>query len=184
MRHNREVMVLAHIGNVPVEEWLPFVVPVVVLYLVGRRMTRARQRDVARVMAEERLDEETLAEILERWSRRRANELTIAHVPLFCPPGPEGSTAHELAERLGRDEHDIEPLLAELEELGYLERDGGDGRLWLTIEGYDLLNEAESVLLERARAREEAQALEERRADEAAAREQAPAPAEERSRVA
>ena len=49
----------------------------------------------------------------------------------------------------------VEPLLDELEELGYLERDGGDGTLWLTIEGYDLMNDAESVLLEHSRARED-----------------------------
>ena len=85
MRHNRGVVVLAHIGNIPVEEWLPFVVPVVVLYLVGRRMTRARERDVARVMAEERLDEPTVEEILERWRRRRPNELSVEHVPDLLP---------------------------------------------------------------------------------------------------
>ena len=55
----------------------------------------------------------------------------------------------------------------ELEELGYLERDEGDGTLWLTIEGHDV-SDVESVLLEHSRAREEARALEERRADEEA----------------
>jgi len=169
MRHNRGVVVLAHIGNIPVEEWLPFVAPVVVLYLVGRRMTRARERDVARAMAEERLDEPAIEEILERWRHRRPNELSTEHVPVFCPPGPEGSTARQLAERLGTDPPRTALLIDELEELGYLERDGGDGSLWLTIEGYDLLNDAESVLLQRARVREEAQALEERRADESRA---------------
>ena len=171
MRHNRGVVVLAHIGNIPVEEWLPFVAPVVVLYLVGRRMTRARQRDVARVMAEESLDEPTIEEILERWRRRRPNELSTDHVPVFCPPGPEGSTARELAARLGTDPQRTALLLDELEELGYVERDGGDGSLWLTIEGYDLLNDAESVLLERARVREEAQARKERQAEERQAQE-------------
>ncbi len=178
MRHNRGVVVLAHIGDIPVEEWLPFVVPVVVLYLVGRRMTRARERDVARVMAEERLDEPTLEEILACWRSRRPNELSIEHVPLFCPPGPEGFTAGELAERLDTDARRTASLLDELEELGYVERDGPEGSLWLTVEGYDLLNDAESVLLRRARVREEALALEERRADEERAR------AQERSRVA
>ena len=56
--------------------------------------------------------------------------------------------------------------MEELEELGYLERDGAGGELWLTIEGYDLLNDAEAVLLQRGREREEAQAREERRAFE------------------
>ena len=157
---------LAHIGNIPVEEWLPFVAPVVVLYLLGRRMTKARERDVVRVMAEERLDQSTTEEILERWRRRRSNELSIEHVPVFYPPGPEGSTVPELAGRLGSDAPATGALVSELEELGYVECDGGDGTLWLTVEGYDLLNDAESVLLQRARAREEAQAREERRADE------------------
>ncbi len=157
---------LAHIGNIPVEEWLPFVAPVVVLYLVGRRMSRARERDVLRVMSEEDLDEPTTEQILERWRRKRPNELSSSHVPIFWPPGPEGSTAEELAKRLGSALQNIEPLVEELEELGYLERDGAGGELWLTIEGYDLLNDAEAVLLQRGREREEARAHEERRAFE------------------
>ncbi len=157
---------LAHIGNIPVEEWLPFVVPVVVLYLLGRRMTRARERDVARAMAEERLDQATAEEILQRWRGRRSNELSVEHVPLFCPPGPEGSTVGELAERLGSDPRRTASAIAELEELGFIECDAPDGTLWLTVEGYDLLNDAEAVLLQHARVREEAQAREERRADE------------------
>jgi hypothetical protein len=182
MRHNRRVVVLAHIGNIPVEEWLPFVAPVVVLYLVGRRMSRARERDVLRVMAEEALDEPTTEQILERWRRKRPNELSAGHVPIFWPPGPEGSTAAELGERLGSDPRTIGPLVEELEELGYLERDGAGGELWLTIEGYDLLNDAEAVLLQRGREREEAQAREERRADEAQVLEERRADAEQRVR--
>ncbi len=149
-------MVLAHIGNIPVEEWLPFVAPVVALYLLGRRMTRKRERKVAKVLAKELLDEQTTEEILERWRRRRSNELSARHVPIFWPPGPEGTTSTELARRLGIDRRSMKALIDDLEELAYLERDGGDGRLWLTIEGYDLLADAESVLLDKSRAREEA----------------------------
>jgi len=165
MRHNRGAVVLAHIGNIPVEEWLPFVVPVVVLYLLGRRMTRNREREVAQVMAEELLDERTVGEILERWRHKRPNELSSRYVPIFWPPGPEGSTPGELAKRLGYDLETLEAMLGELEELGYIERDGGDGTLWLTIEGYDLMNDAESVLLEHSRAREQARARAEAKAD-------------------
>ena len=173
---------LAHIGNIPVEEWLPFVAPVVVLYLVGRRMTRARERDVVRVMAEEPLDEAAVSEVVERWRHKRPNELSSKHVPVFWPPGPEGSNAAELAERLGTDVGTVEGVVEELEELGYLERDGADGELWLTIEGYDLLNDAEAVLLQRAREREQAQALEERRAfEQETAREEQRAQDEERA---
>lgn len=41
--------VIAHIGNIPVEEWLPFVVPVVALYLYGRRKDRHRRNEVERL---------------------------------------------------------------------------------------------------------------------------------------
>lgn len=183
MRHNRGAVVLAHIGNIPVEEWLPFVAPVVVLYLLGRRMTRNREREVAQVMAKELLDERTVGEILERWQQRRPNELSSSHVPIFWPPGPEASTPAELAERLGADLVGVEALLDELEELGYLERDGGDGTLWLTIEGYDLMNDAESVLLEHSRAREEARARAEAKADREAWEQQDAARAEEEARA-
>ncbi len=71
----------------------------------------------------------------------------------------------------------------ELEELGYLERDGGDGTLWLTIEGYDLMNDAESVLLEHSRAREEARARAEAKADREAWEQQDAARAEEEARA-
>jgi hypothetical protein len=172
MRHNRASVVLAHIGNIPVEEWLPFVAPVVALYLLGRRMTRNRERKVAKVLAKELLDETTTGEILERWRRRRPNELSAGHVPIFWPPGPEGVTAAELTRRLGADRRGVEELLDDLEELGYLERDGGDGRLWLTIEGYDLLADAESVLLDKSRAREEARQLAEAREDREAREEE------------
>jgi DNA-binding MarR family transcriptional regulator len=184
MRHNRGAVVLAHIGNIPVEEWLPFVAPVVVLYLLGRRMTRNREREVAQVMAKELLDERTVGEILERWRQRRPNELSSKHVPIFWPPGPEASTPGELAARLGIDLARVEPLLDELEELGYLERDGGDGTLWLTIEGYDLMNDAESVLLEHSRAREDARARAEAKADrEAWEQQDAARAAEEEARI-
>jgi hypothetical protein len=161
MRHNRGAVVLAHIGNIPVEEWLPFVAPVVVLYLVGRRMTRNREREVAEAIdPKERFDESVVEQILERWRRRHPGELSSRHVPVFWPPGPEGVTAPELAERLECDQESMEAVIEELEELGYLERDGGDGTLWLTIEGYVLLDDAQSVLIERARdrAREAARA--------------------------
>jgi len=184
MRHNRGAVLLAHIGNIPVEEWLPFVAPVVVLYLLGRRMTRNRERQVAQVMAKELLDERTVGEILQRWRRRRPNELSSSHVPIFWPPGPEASTPAELAKRLGSDLVSIERLVDELEELGYLERDGGDGTLWLTIEGYDLMNDAESVLLEHSRAREEARARAEAKADREAWEQEDAARAQEEARAA
>jgi hypothetical protein len=46
----------------------------------------------------------------------------------------------------------VERLLEELEELGYLDLEGSDGldggrRVWLTVEGYDLVYVTESALL-------------------------------------
>ena len=135
-------------------------------------MTRDREREVAQVMAEEtprrahhRGDPRALAP-------RRPNELSASARADLLAPGPEGSTAAELDEADGTDRRSIEALLDDLEELGYIERDGGDGRLWLTIEGYDLLADAESVLLDKSRAREEARQRAEAREDREAREEE------------
>ena len=78
------------------------------------------------------------------------------HVPLFYPPGPDGLSAGELAARTGQAAATVERLLAELHEHGYVELDGPEGpeqQASLTLEGYDLLDVAEGVLLEAARER-------------------------------
>ena len=150
---------LAHIGNIPVEEWLPFVAPVVVLYLIGRRAGKRRRAEVRRLPpADELLDGATVQRVLARWAQTRHADARSRHVPLFYPPGPEGSTGRQLAERLATDSDRVERLLGELEELGYVELDGLDSPVVLTVEGYDLLNETESVLLETVKQREAAQA--------------------------
>jgi DNA-binding IclR family transcriptional regulator len=72
------------------------------------------------------------------------------------PPGPDGVSAAELASRSGEDLGAVERLLSELHELGYVDLDGPPGpeqAASLTLEGYDLLDAAESVLLEAARER-------------------------------
>ena len=144
--------VTAHIGNVPIEEWLPFVFPVLALYLYGRHKTRQRREAVARLPdPRELLDERTIRDVVGRWSRAGHGELSAEHVPLLYPPGPEGMTAAELARRIHGDSVTVERLLEELDELGYLELEGGedtvDRRAWLTVEGYDLVNVTEDALL-------------------------------------
>jgi hypothetical protein len=148
---------LAHIGNIPVEEWLPFVAPVVVLYLVGRRAARKRAEQVGHIpTASEVLDEPTVDRILEQWARKHHRDLAERHVKIFYPPGPDGRSASELAQQTQSEQADIEALLDELGELGYLEHDEPGGKVWLTFEGYDVMSETESILLETVKRRDAA----------------------------
>ncbi len=148
---------LAHIGGIPVQESLPFVVPVVALLLYGRHRSRSRRREVGRLPdATEMLDGATVERVLAAWKSGRHADAAARHVPLFYPPGPDGVTAGRLAQRTGADEATVARLLAELHELGYLDIDGPEGaeqEVALTLEGYDLLDATESVLLEAARER-------------------------------
>lgn len=149
----------AHLAGIPVEEWLPFVAPVVVLYLLGRRTMRRREREVRRIpSASELLDERAVERVLGRWGQTRHRDLAARHVPIFYPPGPDGLTRAELSQHADSSPEQLAPLLDELGDLGYLEHEDAGGKVWLTVEGYDALGEAESVLLEAAREREAAQA--------------------------
>ncbi len=154
--------VLAHIAGIPVQEWAPFVVPVIVLYLIGRRKGRLRRAEVKRLpAASELLDEGTVERVVSRWAATRHSAAAARHLPIFYPPGPEGMTAAQLAERTRCDSAGIDALLVELEDLGYLELDeraDGEQTVSLTVEGYDLLDVTESVLLEQARERSALQA--------------------------
>jgi hypothetical protein len=152
-RDNRaDVSLIAHIGNVPVEEWLPFLFPVLALYLYGRHWSRHRRQAVSRLPAAgEPLDDDTIGLVLSRWAKADHSELSREHLPLLYPPGPDGSTAVELAARVRSDPVAVERLLEDLQELGYLdleERTPRDGRrAWLTAEGYDVVNVTEDALL-------------------------------------
>jgi DNA-binding IclR family transcriptional regulator len=102
------------------------------------------------------LDGATVERVLGAWQQGRHADAAARHVPLFYPPGPDGVTVARLAERTGEDEAIVARLLAELHELGYLDVDGPEGAeqaVALTLEGYDLLDATESVLLETARER-------------------------------
>lgn len=143
---------LAHIGGIPVEEWLPFVVPVLAVYLYVRRRERRRRAEVRRLLAADRLlDDELVGEILERLRAAQHDEIRAEHVPLLYPPGPDGATAAELAARARLDAAAVRERLDDLIELGYLECSSGeeaaDARVWLTAEGFAAEHVAEDVVL-------------------------------------
>ena len=142
---------IAHIGKVPVEEWLPFLVPIVALYVYGRHKY-GRRRVALEHLPDARalLDENIVARVRERWSAAGHKELSAELVPLLYPPGPDGLTAAELADRHQGHPAAVERLLEELQELGYLDLDedsAGERRAWLTIEGHALLELTEGELL-------------------------------------
>lgn len=145
---------LAHIGAIPVEEWLPFVVPVLAIYVYIRRRERRRRIEVQRVVdAGRELSDDVIATILEQWSAADHGELGPEHVRVMAPPGPNGATPAELAARAGHDEPGVRKALGDLSELGYVEQDapagGGEARVWLTAEGFAIAHVAERVVLAR-----------------------------------
>lgn len=144
------MLVFAHIGNIPVEEYAPFVVPVIALYLYGRAWGRRRRKKVSALPPQsEALNEQTVALVLSRWADAKHGDLGREQVPVMYPPGPDGTTAAELAERIGADRASVARRIEDLAELGYVEYDPGEGeqRLWLTVEGIHLLNVTEEALL-------------------------------------
>jgi DNA-binding MarR family transcriptional regulator len=146
------VHVIAHIGNVPVEEWLPFLVPIVALYVYGRRKERRRRDAVGRLPGPgEPLGQDMVERVMASWSAAKHGDLSPEYVRLLYPPGPDGMSASELAERVHSDPAEIERLLERLEDMEYLEledREGFDGRrAWLTFRGYELLDATETALL-------------------------------------
>lgn len=144
--------VIAHIGGIPVEEWAPFLVPVLALYFWGRRANRRHRAQVERLPdLAGGLDVETTDRVLAQWSQARHQELSAEFVPLLYPPGPEGLTAAEIAERIRADAAIVQDQLEQLEQLGYVElrlaEDDDEPRVWLTIKGFDLLDRTETALI-------------------------------------
>lgn len=142
----------AHIGNIPVEEWLPFVVPVVLLFVWGRRRERRRRGAVAQLPpAAELLDATTRRRVRGAWDQAGFKGLSGEELPLLYPPGPDGLSAAELAARCEIGESDAEGLLETMEDGGYVEleeREGREGRrAWLTFEGFRLMDVTESELV-------------------------------------
>lgn len=142
---------LAHIAGIPVQESLPFLVPVLGLAYWVRREDRKRRRSLARIAESGTwLDQGTVDEILASWAASGHVGLSREHVPLLSPPGVEGVSTAQLAARTHSNPGAVEPLLDQLAALGYLDLDeaeGRDRRAWLTSEGYSLLHAAEDVIL-------------------------------------
>jgi DNA-binding transcriptional ArsR family regulator len=148
---------LAHIGNIPVEEWLPFLVPVIALYLFGRRRERRRRAEVEQLPpVEQLLDAPTAERVVATLRAARHGDAAAKYLPLLYPPGPDGMTVAELAAHAHVGPERVERLLDELEELGYVELEGDAGtgqRVGLTLEGYGLVSATEAALVSIARER-------------------------------
>jgi hypothetical protein len=146
------VYVFAHFGKIPVEEWLPFVAPVVALCLYVRRNERRRREAVQRLPSvNEPRDDSTVRRVLDQWSEADFEGVSREHLALLYPPGPDGTTAAELATRIGSDSQTVKHQLEDLAELGYLTLEGPagseDSRASLTADGMDLVNVTEDALL-------------------------------------
>jgi DNA-binding transcriptional ArsR family regulator len=145
--------VIAHIGNIPVEEWLPFLVPLLALYVYGRRSGKRRGAAVRRLPGPTTpLDKRTLDLIRARWDAAGHAEVAQEQLPILYPPGPDGLTVSQLAARIDADRASVRRRLDDLADLGYVELDPGDGddepEAWLTAAGLDLTRLTEDVLLD------------------------------------
>ncbi len=143
---------LAHIGNIPVEEWLPFLVPIVGLYFYGRRRERRRRGEVSELPpTSEGLDPSVVGRIVEGWREARYEGVTPEHLPLLYPPGPDGLSVAELVERTSSGEETVRALLGQLERGDYLdlfpEPQSGGLQAALTLRGFGLVDQTEESLL-------------------------------------
>ncbi len=141
---------IAHIGNIPVEEYAGFWVPVVLLCVYGWNWNKRRRRAVARLPGPaEPLPEAIVAFVLAQWADAGHGDVAAEQLPLLHPPGPDGVSAPELATRVGADLASVTSRLEELAELGYVEFDyeHPEQPIALTVEGIDLLNITEEALL-------------------------------------
>jgi hypothetical protein len=150
----------AHIGNIPIEEWLPFLVPIVGLYFYGRRREQRRRGEVAELPAtSEGLDPLVVQRIVEGWREGRYAGVTPDHLPLLYPPGPDGLSVAELLERTGGEEETLRGLLEQLERADYLdlfpEPQSGGLQASLTLRGFGLVDQTEESLLAALRERDE-----------------------------
>jgi hypothetical protein len=148
---------LAHIGNIPVEEWLPFLVPIVAMYLFVRSRERRRRREVGDIPASsEDLDASVVEAITAEWRRRDYGDVGAEHLALVYPPGPDGMTVSELASRTGGNAGNVLALLEQLEAGDYLFLEGepADLQTSLTLKGHGLVDTTEDSLLGALRARD------------------------------
>ncbi len=143
---------LAHIAGIPVQEWSPFIVPVVALFFYGRHREHRRREEVAEIpKRSENLDPQVIEEIVAGWRNARYEAVTTAHLPLLYPPGPDGLSVAELADRTACDEATIRQLLEQLERAEYLdlfpEAESGGMQASLTLRGFGLVDQTEDSLL-------------------------------------
>jgi hypothetical protein len=146
---------LAHIGNIPVEEWVPFVVPIVALFLYGRRRERRRRSEIGQIpTSSEQLDAAVVERITAEWRKRDYEDITTEHLGLLYPPGPDGRTVKELAGTTHADPAHVLDLLEQLEVGDYLLLEGEpeDPQTSLTVKGYGLVDATEDSLLTALRA--------------------------------
>jgi DNA-binding transcriptional ArsR family regulator len=146
-------VVLAHIGKIPVEEWLPFVVPFVALFIYVRRKERRRRAAMAKLPETSSwLDEAAVARVRQAWQDGDYRGVGEEHLPLLYPPGPDGLSVAEIAARTDTDAGRVERLLDALEEHEYVHLEVDDGgspmRAMLTVKGYGLVGATEDALLE------------------------------------
>jgi hypothetical protein len=143
---------LAHIAGIPVQEWSPFIVPLVALYFFGRHRERRRRGEVAQIPERsEALDPAVVEQIVAGWKEARYEEVTPAHLPLLYPPGPDGLSVAELVRRTTCDEPTVQALLEQLERAEYLDlfpaAEPGEMQASLTLRGYGLVDQTEDSLL-------------------------------------
>jgi hypothetical protein len=143
---------LAHIAGIPVQEWSPFIVPLVALYFYGRHREHRRREEVAEIPERsESLHPQVVEQIVAGWRDARYEAVTTEHLPLLYPPGPDGLSVAELAQRTARDEATVTQLLEQLERAEYLdlfpEAESGGMQASLTLRGYGLVDQTEDSLL-------------------------------------
>jgi hypothetical protein len=148
----RLFVVIAHIGNIPVEEWLPFLVPLIALYVYGRHWGKRRREAVGRLPGPaEPLDERIVDLVHVRWEAAGHGEVRREQLPILYPPGPDGVTVSQLATRIESDEASVRRRLEDLAELGYVDlepsADVDERQVWLTVAGLDLARLTEDALL-------------------------------------
>src|SRR6476660_1039223 len=120
-------LVIAHIGKIPVEEYAGFIVPVILLYAYGRAWSRRHRKKVAHLPGpSEPLDEKTVELVVSRWAAAKHGDVAREQLPLMYPPGPDGATVAELAQRIGADRASVTRRLEDLADLGYVEFDSDE----------------------------------------------------------
>ena len=93
-----ERVILAHLAGIPVEEWAPFWVPVVLLLVWGwRRERRAAPRSPSSRTERDLLDSGTQRRVIAACRAAGLGEIEERHLKILYPPGP--GRPHDRADR-------------------------------------------------------------------------------------